>query len=276
MITLTIIIAVVIAIIAFFVFFKLMKGFLKALGMVFLLLLFVMVVLGIIVYVDVARLKGSMEKEQVILLRHNGSIVAGFMYGQDQQKVLQTGSLGLFTAEQVSAADAAVKSGDPGGINPGGITLVMESSRYYNKSLMLVKDNYALLDEAAVKTIFGCAELAECTDALAEKADPRIRKTIAASFEDVQDMKNKVFFNLFAEETLDTRGTFIIPAIRHGEAQVYPSLLTLRLLKAIPESIFSRLPGVKEKFYAKVAGQVDERASESGKNTSENAGESSI
>ncbi len=251
MISITIILVLIIAVVAFFIFFKILRGFLKALGVVVLLLLFVSMVLGFFVYLDAGKIKGSIGKEQTILLSHKGNIVAGFKYGQSQDKVLDTGGLGLFSRDQISVADAALQADNLSNLNKEGLIVIIDSSYFYNKSLKITDALNITLDESAVNALFGCSELKSCTDVLVAAAgskDESFAIKLENSFNDDLDVKNKVFYNLFAEETTKTKGTFLLTGVRTNKIQIYPELMTLKIIKFVPSSVLKLMPGLNDKL----------------------------
>jgi hypothetical protein len=254
MISLTLILVILVAIAAFFIFFKLLRGALKILGIAVFVLLFISMIFGILIYLDVAKLKGSLGKEQTMLLVHNGDVAAGFKYGESDDRVLDSSGLGLFNKDQIADADSMLKSDDFSKLNSTGLIVIVQSGYFYNKSLQVTDDLNITLNEDDVNSLFSCTQLNSCTNILvgaaarsnseSGSADKSFIKNLDSSFSDDLDVRNKAFYNLFAQETLKTKGVFILTGAREGMVQVYPELISLKLIKFVPRSFMKIMPGL--------------------------------
>lgn len=237
MVGLSILLVVVALVIAFFLFFKLLRNAIKALMFVLFLVLFVVGVLGFLVYLDVGKVKGSFENGQTALLLHDGSIVAGFTYSENPNEVLQSDKFQLLNKETLAGIDDSFKKGSYTGEDT--LTIIIESDYFIGTSVELA-DGYTLkLDNKTIYGVFSCEDLNKCISPLIDVA-PSLEKQIAASFDDEQDLKNKLFFSVFSQETKESKGSFIISGIKEDKIIVYPSLTTLKLVKMIPDSLITK------------------------------------
>jgi hypothetical protein len=236
MIGLNIVLIIVALVVAFFLFFKLLKSGIKALMFILFLTLFVVGVLGFLVYLDVNKVKGSFEKGQTALLLHDGTIVAGFTYSDNPGEVLQSDKFRLLDKETLSEIDSSIKSKT---YSEDTLTIVVASDYFVDKYVDLMDGQKLLLDEDTLSSVFGCKEMNECTKPLIAAA-PSLKKQIASSFEDEQDLKNKLFFNIFTQETKGSKGGFVISGIRSEKIVVYPALTTLKLIKFIPQKTITK------------------------------------
>lgn len=241
MIALTVILVAVVLALAFFVFLKLLKTVFKAVFAVMLLLLFVIAVFGIVLYIDYVKLKGTFEEDQLILLSHDEKIVAGFIFSNDRDtEVLESDRLNLLSREEIIQMNEDLADEDYKKDYEHGLTVVLESSYFIGKSVELVKGKSIIINESIAEGVFSCTKLSNCTAVLVNAA-PDIKKQIENSFEDEQDVKNKLFFNLFVQETKETKGTFLVTAIKDGTVTVYPEILTLKLIKMLPEKTINKI-----------------------------------
>jgi len=238
MITLNILFIVVALVLAFFIFFKLLRSVLKALMFVLFLCLFVVGILGILVYLDVGKVKSSFGNGQTALLTQDGTIVAGFTYSDNTNEVLQSDKLNLMTEDELSAIDDKIKKGTYTGEES--LTLIISSSEFYDSTVDLLNGNNVVLDEKMINKIFSCTSKDSCVNTLSEQT-PALKKQIAASFDNEQDLKNKLFFNLFTEKTKDSKGKFIITGIKNNNITIYPELTTLKLVKIVPDKIITNM-----------------------------------
>jgi hypothetical protein len=90
-----------------------------------------------------------------------------------------------------------------------------------------------------INSIFNCDQLDDCTKILTDK-QPSLKKQIESSFENPQDLKNKLFFNMFAQVTKETKGKFIITGVKDNKIVVYPELTTLKLIQFVPNFIVTK------------------------------------
>jgi hypothetical protein len=241
MITISIILVLVVLALAFYVFFKLLRGVVKAVIAVLFLVLFVAAIFGAVIYIDVVKLKGSFSADQTLLLSDRGSIVAGFVYANNpDSKILETTDIVMLSAQELDDISRKLNGGDYEKESGKGLTLVIDDSYFQDKSVELVANKSIMLNMQTINAIFTCDKLTSCEKILTDAA-PDLKKQIAASFEDAQDVKNKLFFNLFIQETSKTKGAFLITGIREDKITVYPELTTLKLIKVIPDSIINRI-----------------------------------
>jgi hypothetical protein len=236
MITLSIILVLLVLGLAFFVFFKLLRGVVKAVIAVLFLVLFVIGILGILIYLDIAKVKSGFNEDQTVLLSHKGAIVAGFVYSNSQDKILESDRLQPLDQSRLTDISNIVSSGNFE--KDKGFIIIVDSSHFYDKTVELAKGESINLSEKLINDIFSCEELKDCTKILSSAA-PELKPQIENSFEDALDVKNKLFFNLFVQETKDTKGTFLIKGIKEEQISVYPELTTLKLINVIPEKLFN-------------------------------------
>ncbi|MGV8168846.1 MAG: hypothetical protein ACP5N3_02215 [Candidatus Nanoarchaeia archaeon] len=236
MIGLNIIFIIIALIVAFFLFFRLLKSAIKALLFILFLVLFVAGILGFLVYLDVGKVRGSFENGQTALLIHEGDIVAGFTYSDNPNEVLQADKLELLSKTKLDDIDSALKKGSYSGEDS--FTILIQSDYFAGKDVELM-DNYKVtLDNNSIDEVFSCEELNDCISALVDAA-PALKKQIASSFEDEQELKNKLFFAVFTQETKASKGSFLVSGIKENQIMVYPQLTTIKLLKFVPDKFIN-------------------------------------
>lgn len=246
MVAVSIILVILVILLAFFLFFKLLRGVLKAAIAVISLLLFVSAILGVIIYFDIAKVKKNFNEEQTILLAHKGEIVAGFSYdNSEDEKILQNTKTALFENEKLASFNSELADGD---YSPEkGMTMVIDSSYFKDKSLELIDGVSITLTDEFIDNLLTCNDDDDCIDLMSEKV-PSLQKQIEASFEDEQDMKNKIFFNLFVEESKNTKGTFLISGLKEDQIKIYPELSSLKIIKMVPEKFFKKIADKTAEF----------------------------
>ncbi|MGV8161723.1 MAG: hypothetical protein ACP5N2_00140 [Candidatus Nanoarchaeia archaeon] len=237
MIGLNILLIIAALIIAFFLFFKLLKNTIKALIFVLFLALFVIAVLGFLVYLDIGKVKGSYEKGQTVLLLHDESIVAGFIYEENPNEILQSNKLELLDENTISSISDSFRKGSYAGEET--LTIIMQSSYFIGKSVELAEGYNLILTKENINTLFSCNDVDKCITPLIDAA-PSLKRQISSSFEDEQDLKNKLFFSAFNQESKNSKGAFILYAIKNNQMIVYPSLTTLKLVQMIPNSFIGK------------------------------------
>jgi hypothetical protein len=165
----------------------------------------------------------------------------------------------MLSKEEISGINSELSNDEYGKNSSKGLTLVIDSSYFQGKTVEIMEGKSITVDEQMLDKIFTCDKLSSCTAVLVAVA-PELKKEIAASFENEQDVKNKLFFNLFLQETTATKGTFIVTGVREDQIKIYPELATIKLIKLIPDKIIDSV--IKKKF-DETANQLNESANAS-------------
>lgn len=241
MMILNIILIVLVLFLAFFIFYKLLKTFFRAMFAVVLLIIFVVAVFGAVIYIDINKIKGNLDEDKTILLSHEGTVVAGFIYsGNKDSEVLEVTNIELLTESRISEINEEISNDEYGEDSEGLITLIVDSSSFQDKTVEISEGTSINVSGDLISSVFSCKKLSECTAPLISAA-PGLKKEISSSFDDEQDVKNKLFFNLFVKEVKDSKGAFIFDGIKDEKMTVYPELTTIKLIKILPDKLLDRL-----------------------------------
>jgi hypothetical protein len=242
MLAIQIILIAIVLIVAFFIFFKLLKTVFKAIFAVFLLILFVTAVFGAVIYIDATKMQGRMDADQTVLLSHNGNLNAGFIFSSGKKDVLDTTSIDQLS--EIELADLHEKISDEayGDDIDRGLTLVIDSSYFVGKTIELEKDSIIIINQTFNDNVLGCAKLDSCIKIFTAAA-PGMKNEITASFQDktVQEIKNGYFFKLFTKELSESKGTFLVNAVKDDAMIIYPELTTIKLIKILPDRLVNKV-----------------------------------
>jgi hypothetical protein len=241
MLAIQIILIVIVLVLAFYIFFKLLKTVLKAIFAVFLLILFVTAVFGAVIYIDATKMKGRMDADQTVLLSHNGNLSAGFIFSSGKRDVLDTTSIEQLSTIELAELQEKITDENYGDDIDRGLTLVIDSSYFVGKTIELEEDNI-MINKTFNDDVLECNKLDLCIKIFTAAA-PSIKNDITESFEDktIQEIKNGYFFKLFTKEVSETKGTFLVNAVKDNSITIYPELTTIKLIKILPTRLIKKV-----------------------------------
>ncbi|MFA6072830.1 MAG: hypothetical protein WC758_01850 [Candidatus Woesearchaeota archaeon] len=240
MISITIILVLLVFALAFFIFFKVLRGAIKALMAIFFLILFVTLVLGVLIYIDINKIKGSFNDDQIVLLTHKGEVVSGIQFlNSKNTEILQSQKYNLLDYETLTNINDQLKKNTYESNSGEIITIIIDSSYLINTSVMITDSINITLDDKLLDDVFSCTELKDCTRPL-KNAAPELKNSLDSSFDDAQDVKNKLFFNIFAQKITESKGIFVINGIKEKKITIYPQLTTLKIINFIPAGFFKK------------------------------------
>lgn len=231
--TIQIILIILVLLLVFFLAFKLLKGIIKALFSVGIILVLLLLVVGFVIYSDVSSLNKGLKEDKVFIILHESQFVTAFSVKEDLS--LSRVVFGdLYESLSVEVIDSLLdKYNNDSFSEEDGLVLLLNDGLFFNKSSSVLGDvvfsdellvslaNVQFLEEAEL--IFGGFDF-----------------FIESSFVDLYDLKNKVYFELFKSEMKRSRGKFLVDGLKSKDISVRPELLSSKLLSFVPNKLLGR------------------------------------
>lgn len=224
--------------------FKFLKGIFKVLMSVISILFIVLAILGFVAYHDVKTVNQLMEENKTFLYAEDGAYLAGMTLSSAGPVTVKQG---LPTSVHALSGEALSSYALPEDKE----RLVIVVSKQFFANLSQINISGVLLSPAEFESYMHAPDplLRFASEQAAAEGIPVDQRAQAAQVAAEQlgvsadEFRAMLFLAAFQQAVKDQPSTFIVQKIKTGALEVYPELLTVKVIRFLPEQFFAKTLG---------------------------------
>lgn len=222
----------------FFLAFKLLKGIIKAMIVVFIISIILVVATGFIIYLDASTIKQGFQGESKIIITQDKEFITAFGTNDLTLKTaLKQEFFKVPTEDEMIILIEKYEEEKYDEIVKDELLLILDQKTFYEDEIIVFgsKRNFT---ENDLNQIAKSKTKEDIKNILADISEEELIKMDDLT---IDEIKGTIYFSLFQNKLKDTKGKFIIDGIKEKNINTKPQLISIKLLNFFPEKIMNKL-----------------------------------